>query len=71
MFWPISSTLLAVSGQNVLVIALGLGGLAWLLGIPRFALELVVVGAIGGYVLAVGWQPSVVRAGGTGERRLA
>ena len=58
--------LLAVSGQNVLVIALGLGGLAWLLGIPRFALELVVVGAIGGYVLAVGWQPSVVRAGVAG-----
>jgi competence protein ComEC len=58
--------LLAVSGQNVLFIALGVGGLAWLLGVPRLALELVVVTAIAGYVLAVGWQPSVVRAGVAG-----
>jgi competence protein ComEC len=58
--------LLAVSGQNVLFIAIGIGGLAWLLGVPRLALELVVVTAICGYVLAVGWQPSVVRAGVAG-----
>jgi competence protein ComEC len=58
--------LLAVSGQNVLFIAVGIGGLAWLLGVPRLALEVVVVTAICGYVLAVGWQPSVVRAGVAG-----
>jgi competence protein ComEC len=58
--------LLAVSGQNVLFIAVGIGGLAWLLGVPRLALELVVVTAICGYVLAVGWEPSVVRAGVAG-----
>jgi competence protein ComEC len=58
--------LLAVSGQNVLFIGLGLAGLAWLLAAPRLLLELGVLGAIGLYVLAVGWQPSVVRAGVAG-----
>lgn len=58
--------LLAVSGQNVLFIGLGLAGLAWLLAVPRLVLELGVLGAIGLYVLAVGWQPSVVRAGVAG-----
>ena len=58
--------LLAVSGQNITFLALGVLGLAWLLGIPRLA------GRGGGdrrdrgYVLAVGWQPSVVRAGVAG-----
>ena len=55
--------LLAVSGQNVAYVALGVFVLAWLLRVPRVATEIAVVGAIGGYVLAVGWQPSVVRAG--------
>ena len=63
--------LLAVSGQNVLFIGLGLAGLAWLLALPRLALELGVLVAIGAYVLAVGWQPSVVRAGVAGGARLA
>ena len=58
--------LLAVSGQNVLFIALGLAGLGWLLAVPRLPLELAIVVAIGAYVLAVGWQPSVVRAGVAG-----
>ena len=58
--------LLAVSGQNVLFIGLGLAGVAWLLAVPRLLLELGVLGAIGLYVLAVGWQPSVVRAGVAG-----
>jgi competence protein ComEC len=40
--------------------------LAWLLGIPRLAAEVVAIAAIAGYVLAVGWQPSVVRAGVAG-----
>ena len=58
--------LLAVSGQNITFLALSVLGLAWLLGIPRLAAEVVVVGAIAAYVLAVGWQPSVVRAGVAG-----
>lgn len=55
--------LLAVSGQNVAIIAGAVLMLAWLLGIPRWVGELGVLGSIGGYVLAVGLQPSVVRAG--------
>jgi competence protein ComEC len=58
--------LLAVSGQNVLYIALGVAGLGWLLRMPRLGVELAVLAAIAGYVLAVGWQPSVVRAGVAG-----
>ena len=58
--------LLAVSGQNVAFIALGIYGLGWLLRLPRLARELVVLAAIASYVLAVGWQPSVVRAGVAG-----
>jgi competence protein ComEC len=58
--------LLAVSGQNVAYLALGVLGLAWLLGIHRLTAEIGAIGAIGAYVLAVGWQPSVVRAGVAG-----
>ncbi len=58
--------LLAVSGQNVVFIAGGIYGLAWLLRLSRAGRELAVLAAIGGYVLAVGWQPSVVRAGVAG-----
>ncbi len=58
--------LLAVSGQNVAFLSLGVLGLAWLLGIHRLAAEVAVIGTIGAYVLAVGWQPSVVRAGVAG-----
>jgi competence protein ComEC len=55
--------LLAVSGQNVIFIAVGVLALAWLLGLPRWLGELGALAAIGSYVLAVGAQPSVVRAG--------
>jgi competence protein ComEC len=55
--------LLAVSGGNVAVVALGTLWLALLVGLPRLAAEVAVIVAIGGYVLAVGAQPSVVRAG--------
>ena len=55
--------LLAVSGQNVALIAGGALLLAYLVGISRMWGELLALAAIGGYVLAVGWQPSVVRAG--------
>ena len=54
--------LLAVSGQNVAFIAWGVLGLAWVLGVPRFAAQVGVLAAIAAYTLAVGWQPSVVRA---------
>jgi competence protein ComEC len=55
--------LLAVSGQNVALVAGGTIALAWLLGVPRLAAEVLALLAILGYVLAVGPQPSVVRAG--------
>jgi competence protein ComEC len=58
--------LLAVSGQNVALVAGGALLLAWLVGIPRWLGELGALAAIGGYVLAVGWQPSIVRAGVAG-----
>ncbi len=55
--------LLAVSGQNVALLAGGALGLAWLLGLSRWVAELAAIAAIAAYVLAVGAQPSVVRAG--------
>lgn len=55
--------LLAVSGQNVAFIVGGVLLVAWLLGVPRWMGELGALAAIGSYVLAVGLQPSVVRAG--------
>jgi competence protein ComEC len=58
--------LLAVSGQNVALIAGGAILLVYLIGLSRFVGQLAALGAIGGYVLAVGWQPSVVRAGVAG-----
>jgi competence protein ComEC len=58
--------LLAVSGQNVALVAGGALLLAWLLGIPRWLGELGALVSIGGYVLAVGPQPSVLRAGVAG-----
>ncbi len=58
--------LLAVSGQNIAFIAVGVFGAGWLLRVPRAARELLAIAAIAAYVLAVGWQPSVVRAGVAG-----
>jgi competence protein ComEC len=58
--------LLAVSGQNVALVAGGVLLVAWLLGIPRMAGQVGALAAIGAYVLAVGAQPSVVRAGVAG-----
>src|ERR671922_90425 len=54
--------LLAVSGQNVALVAGSALLLAWLLGVPRLLGEIGALAAIGAYVLAVGAQPSVVRA---------
>jgi competence protein ComEC len=55
--------LLAVSGQNVIFVAAGVLGLAWVVGVPRWLGELGALAGIGSYVLAVGAQPSVIRAG--------
>jgi competence protein ComEC len=58
--------LLAVSGQNVVLVAGGALAIAWLLGIPRWLGQFAALLSIGAYVLAVGGQPSVVRAGVAG-----
>jgi competence protein ComEC len=58
--------LLAVSGQNVALVAAGALALAWLLGLPRWVGQAGAIGAIVSYVLAVGAQPPVVRAGVAG-----
>ena len=58
--------LLAVSGQNVAYVVGGAILLAWVLGLPRRLGEIGALAAVGAYVLAVGWQPSVVRAGVAG-----
>jgi competence protein ComEC len=58
--------LLAVSGQNVVLLAAGVLGLAWAFGVPRAWAHVLALAAIGAYVLAVGAQPSVVRAGVAG-----
>ena len=55
--------LLAVSGSNVALVAAGILGLAWLAGVSRPAAEIAALAGIGAYVLAVGLQPSVIRAG--------
>ena len=58
--------LLAVSGQNVALVAGSALLLVWLLGAPRLIGQLCALAAICGYVLAVGAQPSVIRAGVAG-----
>ena len=58
--------LLAVSGQNVALVAGGVLGTAWLLGVSRIAAQVAALTAIAAYVLAVGAQPSVLRAGVAG-----
>jgi competence protein ComEC len=55
--------ILAVSGQNVVLVAAGALLTAWLLGISRLIGEVGALAAIAGYVVAVGAQPSVIRAG--------
>jgi competence protein ComEC len=55
--------LLAVSGQNVALVAGGALLLVRLLGLPRFLGEFGALAGIAAYVLAVGAQPSVIRAG--------
>jgi competence protein ComEC len=59
--------LLAVSGQNVVLVAAGALILAWLAGVSRWIGELGALAGIACYVLAVGPQPSVIRAGIAGS----
>jgi competence protein ComEC len=58
--------LLAVSGQNVALLAGGVLLIAWIAGVSRWFGQIAALTAIVGYVVAVGWQPSVVRAGVAG-----
>jgi competence protein ComEC len=58
--------LLAVSGQNVVLLAGGVLCLALLLGVSRASAHVGALAAIGAYVLAVGPQPSVIRAAVSG-----
>ncbi len=58
--------LLAVSGENVVLLATGMLGLGVLAGAPRGWSHLAALAAIGAYVLAVGPQPSVIRAAVSG-----
>jgi len=59
--------LLAVSGQNVAYVVFGMLLLAWVAGLPRWAGHLAALLGVLGYTCAVGWQPSVVRAGIAGS----
>ena len=58
--------LLAVSGQNVAYIVVGVLLVSWLAGLPRTLALIGALLAVLAYVMAVGWQPSVVRAGVAG-----
>ncbi len=59
--------LLAVSGENVVLLVAGLLGLGLVLGVPRAWSHVGALAAIGAYVLAVGPQPSVIRAAVSGS----
>jgi len=54
--------LLAVSGQNIAFIGFGVLGLAYVAGLRRLWGHMLAIAAILAYAVAVGWQPSVVRA---------
>jgi competence protein ComEC len=54
--------LLAVSGQNMAITALGVVAVARVVGVGRFVGEGAAILVVLSYALAVGWQPSVVRA---------
>jgi competence protein ComEC len=54
--------LLAVSGQNVAITSVGVVWVARLAGIGRLVGEGLAIIVVLAYALAVGWQPSVVRA---------
>jgi competence protein ComEC len=51
-----------VSGQNVAIVAFGVVLAARILGLGRLVGEALAIAVVLSYALAVGWQPSVVRA---------
>jgi competence protein ComEC len=59
--------LLAVSGQNVAIVAFGVVLAARILGLGRLVGEALAIVVVLSYALAVGWQPSVVRAAVAGS----
>jgi competence protein ComEC len=59
--------LLAVSGQNVGIVAIGVVTAARIVGVGRILGEAVAIVIVLAYALAVGWQPSVVRAAVAGS----
>ena len=59
--------LLAVSGQNVGITAVGVVMVARIVGVGRLVGEAVAILVVFAYALAVGWQPSVVRAAVAGS----
>jgi competence protein ComEC len=59
--------LLAVSGQNVGIVAIGVVTAARIVGVGRLLGEAVAIVIVLAYALAVGWQPSVVRAAVAGS----
>jgi competence protein ComEC len=54
--------LLAVSGQNIAITAIGVVAVARVAGLGRLVGEGIAIAVVLAYALAVGWQPSVVRA---------
>jgi competence protein ComEC len=54
--------LLAVSGQNIAITAIGVVAVARIVGLGRLVGEGIAIAVVLAYALAVGWQPSVVRA---------
>lgn len=59
--------LLAVSGQNVAITAIGVVTVARVVGVGRLVGEGIAIAVVLAYALAVGWQPSVVRAAVAGS----
>jgi competence protein ComEC len=55
--------LLAVSGQNIVFVVLAVLLAAWVSGVPRWTAHVCAIAAVAAYTAAVGWQPSVIRAG--------
>lgn len=58
--------LLAVSGQNITFVVVGTVGVLFVLGVSTVFGHAVAIVTVAAYVAAVGWEPSVVRAGVAG-----
>ena len=58
--------LLAVSGQNIAFVVIGTVAVLFVLGFSTLVGHAAAIAAVAGYVAAVGWEPSVIRAGVAG-----